>query len=180
MCLHYTQSIHISDVSRRKTLPSHVHFVCSNGVTKRYSSETPPCKKRWCYGSLTGYSILFWCLKSGVRVQHPPPHPKKGSLAHSSPNQTNTTTISTPMPQSSRLEPLPLYLRSTFSTETNSSHENPYPNYPVYSEYQTRSAKVMTLLWKRAHQEIPHNNPSVSFEFSLACRLRLYLVYPNV
>ena len=40
-------------------------------------------------------------------------------------------------------------------------------NSPIYDEYQTQLAKVLTLLWKRAHQDDSNDTPQPICEFQV-------------
>ena len=53
-------------------------------------------------------------------------------------------------------------------------------NSPIYDEYQTQSAKVLALLWKRAHQDDSNDTPQPTYEFQVDFRLLWIKAYPGL
>ena len=49
----------------------------------------------------------------------------------------------------------------------NCSLEEGDHNSPIYDEYQTQSAWVLTLPWKRAHQDDSNDTPQIISEFQV-------------
>ena len=53
-------------------------------------------------------------------------------------------------------------------------------NSPIYDECQTQSAWVLTLPWKRAHQDNSNDTPQPICEFQVGFPLLRILAYPGL
>ena len=53
-------------------------------------------------------------------------------------------------------------------------------NSQIYDEYQTQSAKVLTLLWKRAHQDDSNDSPQPISECQVDFSLLWIKAYPGL